>query len=132
MKAMTFVLRMMRGMGRVHGHAADGIGHCAGRSGRVMMAMMGTVVVRAVPVLRVHMVGIADGLRSRISTPLTLVMFPVLVGMYVHLARTEERAALAKFGDEYRAYMAERPAFLPRLRPREENGAEQRSSRQIR
>src|SRR5262252_5513874 len=35
-------------------------------------------------------------------TLLTLAMFPVLVYMYVRLARTEERDALATFGDAYR------------------------------
>ena len=48
-------------------------------------------------------------------TILTLAMFPVLVFMYVRLARTEEREALAEFGDEYRAYMAEVPGFIPRI-----------------
>jgi protein-S-isoprenylcysteine O-methyltransferase Ste14 len=48
-------------------------------------------------------------------TLLTLVMFPVLVYMYVKLARTEEREALAAFGDAYRQYMAEVPGFFPRL-----------------
>jgi len=48
-------------------------------------------------------------------TLLTLAMFPVLVYMYVRLARTEEREALATFGDAYRQYMAEVPGFFPRL-----------------
>jgi protein-S-isoprenylcysteine O-methyltransferase Ste14 len=48
-------------------------------------------------------------------TLLTLAMFPVLVFMYVRLARTEEREAMAEFGDQYRAYMQRVPAFLPRL-----------------
>lgn len=47
-----------------------------------------------------------------ISTLLTLAMFPVLVFMYVTLARREEREALAEFGDSYRAYMREVPAFV--------------------
>jgi methanethiol S-methyltransferase len=47
-------------------------------------------------------------------TLLTLAMFPVLVIMYVKLARSEEREALASFGDAYRSYMMEVPAFLPR------------------
>jgi len=49
-------------------------------------------------------------------TLLTLAMFPVLVWMYVRLARTEEREALATFGTEYKTYMANVPAFLPHLR----------------
>jgi protein-S-isoprenylcysteine O-methyltransferase Ste14 len=48
-------------------------------------------------------------------TLLTLAMFPALVVMYVRLARTEERAALAEFGDVYRAYMADVPGFVPRI-----------------
>jgi methanethiol S-methyltransferase len=48
-------------------------------------------------------------------TILTLAMFPVLVVMYVKLARGEEREALASFGDEYRKYMADVPGFIPRL-----------------
>lgn len=48
-------------------------------------------------------------------TLLTLAMFPVLVFMYVHLARTEEREALAEFGVEYEHYMREVPGFIPRL-----------------
>ncbi|WP_192248472.1 methyltransferase family protein [Mesorhizobium silamurunense] len=48
-------------------------------------------------------------------TLLTLVMFPVLVVMYVRLARAEEREAVAEFGDAYRAYMKNVPGFLPRL-----------------
>ena len=47
-------------------------------------------------------------------TLLTLAMFPVLVFMYVRLARGEEREALAEFGDEYRRYMRDVPAFIPR------------------
>ena len=48
-------------------------------------------------------------------TLLTLAMFPVLVFMYVKLARYEEREALAEFGDTYRAYMREVSAFVPRF-----------------
>lgn len=48
-------------------------------------------------------------------TLLTLVMFPVLVWMYVRLARSEEREATAEFGDAYRRYADRVPAFLPRL-----------------
>ena len=48
-------------------------------------------------------------------TILTLAMFPVLVVMYVRLARTEEREALAQFGAEYERYVREVPGFIPRL-----------------
>jgi len=48
-------------------------------------------------------------------TILTLLMFPVLVVMYVRLARIEEREALREFGSQYRGYMQRVPAFLPRF-----------------
>ena len=48
-------------------------------------------------------------------TILTLAMFPVLVWMYVRLARQEEREALVTFGDAYARYAAEVPGFIPRL-----------------
>lgn len=47
-------------------------------------------------------------------TILTLAMFPVLVTMYVVLARHEEQDAIAAFGDEYRGYAARVPGFIPR------------------
>ena len=47
-------------------------------------------------------------------TLLTLAMFPVLVFMYVRLARREEREAFAEFGVEYEQYTAQVPAFIPR------------------
>ena len=48
-------------------------------------------------------------------TILTLAMFPVLVWMYVRLARQEEREALSAFGEVYAGYMGRVPAFVPRL-----------------
>ncbi|CDN95878.1 MULTISPECIES: methyltransferase family protein [Hyphomicrobiales] len=51
-------------------------------------------------------------------TLLTLVMFPILVYMYVRLARHEEREVLAEHGDTYARYMREVPAFIPGLRRR--------------
>jgi protein-S-isoprenylcysteine O-methyltransferase Ste14 len=48
-------------------------------------------------------------------TLLTLAMFPVLVFMYVRLARAEEREGLAEFGSAYVRYMQQVPAFIPRL-----------------
>jgi protein-S-isoprenylcysteine O-methyltransferase Ste14 len=49
-------------------------------------------------------------------TLLTLVMFPILVWMYVRLARREEREVRAELGDVYARYAAATPAFVPRLR----------------
>jgi protein-S-isoprenylcysteine O-methyltransferase Ste14 len=48
-------------------------------------------------------------------TLLTLAMFPVLVWMYVRLAREEERDAIAIFGNAYRDYAALVPGFIPHL-----------------
>jgi protein-S-isoprenylcysteine O-methyltransferase Ste14 len=48
-------------------------------------------------------------------TILTLVMFPVLVWMYVRLAKAEENDAIATFGDAYRSYASHVPAFIPGL-----------------
>lgn len=46
----------------------------------------------------------------------TLIMFPILVVVYVRLARREEQMALAEFGDEYRGYMETTPAWIPKFR----------------
>ena len=50
-------------------------------------------------------------------TLITLIMFPILVTMYIRLARREEREALAEFGETYEKYAAQIPAFVPRLFP---------------
>ncbi len=46
-------------------------------------------------------------------TLLTLLMFPLLVFMYVRLARREEREVLTEFRDEYARYATATPAFFP-------------------
>ena len=48
-------------------------------------------------------------------TLVTLIMFPILVTMYVKLARREEEEVLAEFGERYREYMDSTPAFFPHL-----------------
>ena len=45
----------------------------------------------------------------------TLVMFPILVTLYVRLARREEREVHATFGAEWDAYARNKPRFVPRL-----------------
>ena len=42
-------------------------------------------------------------------------VFPVLVWMYVRLARQEEQEAIATFDEAYRDYAKTVPAFIPRL-----------------
>lgn len=46
-------------------------------------------------------------------TIVTLGMFPILVWMYVRLARSEERGAEAHFGERWREYAAHTPRFIP-------------------
>jgi protein-S-isoprenylcysteine O-methyltransferase Ste14 len=49
----------------------------------------------------------------------TLVMFPILVWVYVRLAKQEEGQVLAEFGETYIRYARTVPAFIPRgRRPR--------------
>lgn len=50
-------------------------------------------------------------------TLITLIMFPFLVFMYVRLSQREERESLVEFGESYTKYVAQTPAFLPRLLP---------------
>ncbi|MBL4799426.1 MAG: isoprenylcysteine carboxylmethyltransferase family protein [Oleispira sp.] len=45
----------------------------------------------------------------------TLVMFPILLVVYVRLAKGEESIALEEFGDIYRQYMEATPAWIPKL-----------------
>jgi protein-S-isoprenylcysteine O-methyltransferase Ste14 len=45
----------------------------------------------------------------------TLVMFPVLVVVYVKLAKREEALAIAEFGDEYVSYINTTPGWIPNL-----------------
>ncbi len=49
-------------------------------------------------------------------TILTLLMFPVLLYMYLRLARHEEKMVRAEFGAAYERYSAHTPAFIPYLR----------------
>jgi protein-S-isoprenylcysteine O-methyltransferase Ste14 len=48
-------------------------------------------------------------------TILTLAMFPVLVGMYVHLAHQEEQEVRAEFGEAFDRYAAKTQPWFPRL-----------------
>lgn len=57
-------------------------------------------------------------------TLVTLAMFPILLVMYARLAKREERDMLAQFGDEYRRYAADVPAFIPRFGSRYAPGSD--------
>jgi protein-S-isoprenylcysteine O-methyltransferase Ste14 len=48
-------------------------------------------------------------------TLLTVIMAPILLFAYVHLARVEERRAEAEFGEAYNEYVCKTPAFFPPL-----------------
>ena len=58
---------------------------------------------------------IMTGFLFQWPTLVTLAMFPILVFMYVRLARREERDARTEFGEAYTRYAADTPAFFPRL-----------------
>lgn len=60
-------------------------------------------------------IAIMFGFLLQWPTLLTLAMFPVLVGMYVHLAHAEEKEVRREFGAEYDRYAARVPAWFPRL-----------------
>ncbi len=45
----------------------------------------------------------------------TLVMFPILVAVYVRLAKREERIAIEEFGDDYSHYMESTPGWIPQI-----------------
>ncbi len=61
-------------------------------------------------------VAIMFGFLLQWPTLLTLAMFPVLVYMYVRLARIEEREAAWAFGREWADYASRTSAFVPALR----------------
>lgn len=65
---------------------------------------------------------IMSGFLLQWPTLVTLVMYPVLVAMYVSLARREEGEAAQRFGNEYAAWRARVPGWIPRL-DREPRGA---------
>src|SRR5262249_11354215 len=45
----------------------------------------------------------------------TPALFPILVWMYVRLARREEREVRVEFGEVYARYAATTPAFIPHM-----------------
>ena len=47
------------------------------------------------------------------ATLTTLLMFPIIVYMYVRLAKKEEKEMIIEFGEEYRSYMNHTKRFIP-------------------
>lgn len=66
-------------------------------------------------------IGILFGFLLQWPTILTLAMFPLLVLMYVRLARSEGQEALRVFGAKYERYAAVIPSWLPHLSSRGPN-----------
>lgn len=60
----------------------------------------------------VGFITIMFGFRLQWPTILTLLMFPFLVYMYVHLARTEEAEARRTFGTAYDRYATATPGWF--------------------
>lgn len=47
----------------------------------------------------------------------TLIMFPILLVVYLRLAKAEENQAIKQFGDQYIHYRNSTPAFIPKMGP---------------
>ncbi|SMC44344.1 methyltransferase family protein [Sporomusa malonica] len=58
-------------------------------------------------------IAVMTGFLIQWPTLLTVLMYPVLIRMYVWLARQEEKDALEQFGEEYASYAAVTPGFIP-------------------
>jgi protein-S-isoprenylcysteine O-methyltransferase Ste14 len=63
----------------------------------------------------VGFIAIMAGFLLQWPTLVTLGMFPVLVFMYVRLARREEGEVRARFGADYEAYARRTPRWIPRV-----------------
>ena len=60
-------------------------------------------------------IAIMSGFLLQWPTVITLIMFPILVTVYVRLARREEVEVRATFGPAWEDYASRTPAFVPRL-----------------
>ena len=56
---------------------------------------------------------ITTGMLIHWPTLPTVAMFPILVGVYLHLAKREEETLMRQFGTEYLRYKQATPAFIP-------------------
>lgn len=48
-------------------------------------------------------------------TIVTIIMFPILVYIYIRLARNEENQVVKEFGEEYKHYAEVTPGFIPKI-----------------
>ncbi|MBC7766003.1 MAG: isoprenylcysteine carboxylmethyltransferase family protein [Hyphomonadaceae bacterium] len=53
------------------------------------------------------------GMMVEWATVPLLIMFPIMIGMYVRLAKREEKDMVVEFGDAYKAYMKTTKMFVP-------------------
>lgn len=60
-------------------------------------------------------VTIMTGLLIQWPTIPTLLMFPILLVVYLNLAKREETQMVAQFGQEYKEYKKQVPAFIPKF-----------------
>lgn len=74
-------------------------------------------------------IAIMAGFLLQWPTILTLAMFPLLVLMYVRLARAEEREAVKSSGGLYARYAAATPAWIPKLSSRQPASPTKRTQR---
>lgn len=61
----------------------------------------------------VGFIAIMIGFLFQWPTLITLTMFPILVAVYVRLARREDADAAAAFGEAWTVYAQRTPAFVP-------------------
>lgn len=59
---------------------------------------------------------ITMGLNVMWLTIITLIMWPILVALYWHLAKKEDKDMEEQFGEEFLEYKRRVPGFIPRLR----------------
>lgn len=67
-------------------------------------------------------VAIMFGFLLQWPTIVTVIMFPILVTMYLRLAKKEETDSQARFGKAWDDYAARVPAFIPRLNSKASRG----------
>lgn len=63
---------------------------------------------------------LTSGMLFQFTSPLTVLMWPILVVLYYRLAKQEEKEMEEKFGKEYLEYKRKVPGFIPFFRPRRE------------